>query len=425
MRNSLKKILTLIFITSGLLFAQDSTWHVGGEMKYPVSGARAVVKDSLIYILGGYSDSLQANVNWIQRFNPVTKSWTIVARMIERRYGFFAGIYEDKLYIYGGINEVNENAFILEEWDFESSSTTKTSTDELFDRVFPTGAIFEDKLLMVGGYSASRGASAELPYITTYNLISDVFSTVDDTSYQSNELPIQQLSVKIDDKLYLFGGAFNGVLQDFDIINLSTLEQTGFQDRSISPRAAGTAVYSSYSGLIYLIGGYNEVSPAIASVETILDFNTYPVVTPGNPLNYARRNLNAVELNNIIYVFGGENAAGEVIRFIEEMKVGPTSVANDDELNKEFILYQNYPNPFNPQTNITFTLNTSSEVTIEVFNTLGEKVNEIFNGYSYAGTHTVEWDGNNALGQAAPTGIYFYRLSTKGNYITKKMLLLK
>lgn len=425
MSNVFKKILLLFFIFVNLNVGQDSTWQVIGEMKYPVSGARAVVKDSLIYIIGGYSDSLQANVDWIQRFDPINNKWTIAAKMIEKRYGFFADINGDKLYIYGGINEVNENAFVLEEWDFESSTTNAFSTDELFDRVFSTGTIFNNKLIMIGGYAASRGSSADLPYIANYDFGTDIISTVDDTTYLSNELPIQQLSVRVDNKLYLFGGAFNGVLQTFDVINLNNYYEVNYEGRIISPRAAGAAVYSRDSKLIYLIGGYNEVSPAIAETEVIHDFTTSPTVTPAMPLNYARRNLSAVEFDNRIYVFGGENSAGGVVKYIEEILVGPVNVVEGEGIINEFQLHQNYPNPFNPETNISFTLKSGGNISIEIYNFLGEKVNEIFNGYSYSGTHTLKWNGTDSEGKDVPTGIYFYRLSTNQNFVTKKMLLLK
>lgn len=425
MYNNFRKILLLIFIAVNLHVAQDSTWQIVDEMKFPVSGAKAVVHDSLIYVIGGYSDSLQANVNWIQQFDPTTNDWSIVARMIERRYGLFVGVYDDKLYIYGGINEVNDNAFILEEWDFESSATTAVSTNELFDRVFSTGTIYENNFYMIGGYAASRGSSADLPYIANYNFDSDLVSAIDDTTYQSNELPIQQLSVRIDEQLYLFGGAFNGVLQDFDVINLTSFEAVNYEQRFISPRAAGVAIYSPHLNSIYLIGGYNEISPAIASTEVVTDYSTYPVVKQGPSLNYARRNLSAVLFNDKIYVFGGENASGEVLRTVEAISSLPVSVVDEKEFEKEFQLHQNYPNPFNPETNISFTLKNGGDITIEIFNSLGEKVDEIFRGYSQPGLHTIRWDGNNFKDQSVPTGIYFYRLSSKENFVTKKMLLLK
>lgn len=425
MKNQILYILFSFILLCGYITADEPTWQVTGKMKYPVSGAQSVVRDSLIYIIGGYSDSLQANVRWIQQFNPVNGEWVIVANMIEKRYGFFAGIHDDKLYIYGGINEVNPNSFNLEEWDFESPNTVVYSENELFDRVFSTGTVYKDNLLMIGGYSASRGSNANLPYMANFDFQSMGISTIDDTSFTSNTLPVQQMSVAVNDNLFLFGGSFNGVLQDYDIIQLENLSRYSVGSRIISPRAAGVAVYSYYSDLIYLIGGYNETTPAVASLEVISNYDTYPLVSTGSQLNYARRNHAAVVLNEKIYVFGGENASGKVIDFIEEIYAGPVSVVEENELIKNFSLSQNYPNPFNPETNISYTLQKSMEIQIEIYNTLGEKIITLVNGSFPAGNHNIKWDGSNQEGKAVPTGVYLYSLIADHNFIIKKMLLLR
>jgi len=86
----------------------------------------------------------------------------------------------------------------------------------------------------------------------------------------------------------------------------------------------------------------------------------------------------------------------------------------------EFELYQNYPNPFNPSTTIEFTIPTSGEVLIEVFNALGEKIEILANQKYDAGTHSVVFNKLNI-----PAGIYFYRILTQSFQQTKKMILLK
>lgn len=418
-------ILLLTVISVSILYAEDPSWQITGEMKYPVSGAKAIVHDSLIYVIGGYSDSLQTNVKWIQRFDPATNSWTIVANMIEKRYGLFVGVHYDRLYIYGGINEVNENSFYLEEWDFVSPNTTIFSTNELFDRVFSTGIVKDDKFIMIGGYAASRGSSAELPYIANFDFQSLQIGAIDDTSYLSNELPIQQMSVLVNDKLYVLGGAFNGVLQSIDAINPVDFSSSPIGPRIISPRAAGVSVYSPYSEMLYLIGGYNETVPAISSTEMIADIESSPIVSETSSLNYARRNLSAVVYKEMIYVFGGENVGGKVVPFIEKLFAGPVSFREEDNIQNEFELYQNYPNPFNPETNINYTVEHAANIQLDVFNSIGEKVNTLYSGYSQPGLFTIRWDGKDENGIFLSTGIYFYRLSSERNFITKKMLLLK
>ncbi|MBD3403238.1 T9SS type A sorting domain-containing protein [candidate division GN15 bacterium] len=104
------------------------------------------------------------------------------------------------------------------------------------------------------------------------------------------------------------------------------------------------------------------------------------------------------------------------------------SDASDDtplEVPQTFSLAQNYPNPFNPETNINFSLPTASEVRLEVFNLLGQKVTTLANQEYDAGQHTVVWDGTSDAGNKVASGVYFYRLVTDQFSDTKKMLMLK
>ena len=85
-----------------------------------------------------------------------------------------------------------------------------------------------------------------------------------------------------------------------------------------------------------------------------------------------------------------------------------------------FRLSQNYPNPFNPTTDIVFSLQYAEDVTLKVFNVLGNEVAVLVNERRMAGEYH---EAFNAAG--LPSGVYFYKLSA-GNFTeTKKMLLLK
>jgi hypothetical protein len=99
----------------------------------------------------------------------------------------------------------------------------------------------------------------------------------------------------------------------------------------------------------------------------------------------------------------------------------PTSVEDEEVLPKQVVLNQNYPNPFNPTTTISFTLPATSNVTLEVFNMLGQRVSTLaVNKTMAAGQHSVAFDAANM-----PSGMYLYRLSTGNFTSTKKMMLLK
>lgn len=96
-----------------------------------------------------------------------------------------------------------------------------------------------------------------------------------------------------------------------------------------------------------------------------------------------------------------------------------------DLLPERFELNQNRPNPFNPATEISFDLPRASEVSLAVYNVLGQEIRQLVSGVLPAGNHVVIWDGRDAGGVSASSGIYFYRLEA-GQYVnTKKMILLK
>lgn len=90
-----------------------------------------------------------------------------------------------------------------------------------------------------------------------------------------------------------------------------------------------------------------------------------------------------------------------------------------------YSLAQNYPNPFNPDTRIDFTLLKPTFVTLEIFNTLGQKVTTLKSGQMAPGNHEVTWNGRNSAGIPVSAGLYFYRLKTAEHTLARKMILLK
>ncbi|MEW5795856.1 MAG: S8 family serine peptidase [Candidatus Zixiibacteriota bacterium] len=96
-----------------------------------------------------------------------------------------------------------------------------------------------------------------------------------------------------------------------------------------------------------------------------------------------------------------------------------------DGLPGGFMLHQNYPNPFNPNTTIAFDLPLSGQVSLEIFNILGQQVRTLHSGWLAAGTHRAEWDGRAAHGGEVASGVYFYRLVAEQYVQSRKMVLLR
>jgi hypothetical protein len=91
-----------------------------------------------------------------------------------------------------------------------------------------------------------------------------------------------------------------------------------------------------------------------------------------------------------------------------------------NEIPNEYSLSQNYPNPFNPTTNIKFALPKNGNVSIKVYDILGNLIFTIYDGYKLAGVYNASFDGS-----GLSSGIYFYKISSDNFTDTKKMILTK
>jgi len=102
-----------------------------------------------------------------------------------------------------------------------------------------------------------------------------------------------------------------------------------------------------------------------------------------------------------------------------------TDVADKNNIIKSYKLYQNYPNPFNPSTVIGYTIPEESQVRIDIFNAIGQRVTTLVNGMKMSGNYEIRWNAANLS-----SGVYFYSIKSTGNsgkdfFSVKKMILLK
>ncbi len=94
------------------------------------------------------------------------------------------------------------------------------------------------------------------------------------------------------------------------------------------------------------------------------------------------------------------------------------------ELN-EFTLSSNYPNPFNPITSIRYNLKTDSEVTITIYDLLGNVINKLFKGTQNAGSKKINWNATNNAGDQVSSGVYIYKIETNNSSNFGRMMYLK
>jgi hypothetical protein len=101
-----------------------------------------------------------------------------------------------------------------------------------------------------------------------------------------------------------------------------------------------------------------------------------------------------------------------------------------DLLPTVYELNQNYPNPFNPSTAIRYALPFISDVSIDIYNVLGQRVRALVSVNQVPGYYETRWDGRNDFGNTAASGVYVYRMVAKGSngesfVETRKMLFVR
>jgi len=111
---------------------------------------------------------------------------------------------------------------------------------------------------------------------------------------------------------------------------------------------------------------------------------------------------------------------GAAYKGLADITTGVLERGLTNSVPEAFSLTQNYPNPFNPSTTIRFAIPANGNVSLTVYNMLGQKVASLINGYKKAGTYEVNWNADNIS-----SGIYFYRLISGATVVSKKMTLLK
>ena len=102
----------------------------------------------------------------------------------------------------------------------------------------------------------------------------------------------------------------------------------------------------------------------------------------------------------------------------------PLAALTGRALPESFTLGQNYPNPFNPSTLIPYQLAASSQVRLEVFNLLGQRIATLVDGERSAGFHTATWHATDAAGRAVGAGVYIYRMTVEAESQTGRMVLI-
>ncbi|MBN2012767.1 T9SS type A sorting domain-containing protein, partial [candidate division KSB1 bacterium] len=165
--------------------------------------------------------------------------------------------------------------------------------------------------------------------------------------------------------------------------------------------------------------------PMLKGISRTTDGGLNPVPKAGSPAMSGAKALADDFFTATSYVgaFGTENwllgwTALDQLGYVDitTSLVNPT----DPSLPTAYELSQNYPNPFNPTTSIRYAVPVNGNVTLSVYNLMGQKVATLVNEFRVAGYHTAQLDGSNLA-----SGVYIYRLEAGNTVMNKKLMLLK
>jgi N-acetylneuraminic acid mutarotase len=423
----MRKILLKAFIIIPVILlmnARGNNWEIISRMPHPVYGGQALVVDSLIYILGGYSDSLSGTTNIIQTYDPRIGEWAEAGRMIESRRNFVAAKLDDSSIVTcGGVWMNTDNIFSIEIINVRSYGVDYAEIikhDINFNRTYFTGHVYNNRLYLFGGYS--QFVADTIPFIVNFDLNSESVAAVKDSLYQSNLMLYHHTSEKIDSTVYIFGGIHNGVSRRVSAFNLNSYEyQTVGELQGV--RAGGKAI--AHGNEIYIIGGYNETSRALRSVEIYnTRLNTSYI---GSNLNFYRDELMAVVYNNSIYIFGGKDEYSRSIPWIEKLDLDSITGFEQSTVKtaEQFRLYNSYPNPFNANAVIRFDVGMAMDLSLDIYTISGAHIRTIITSYFAPGNYTYNWDGRDKMNNPVASGIYIYRLHNSRFTDSKKMILVR
>jgi len=185
---------------------------------------------------------------------------------------------------------------------------------------------------------------------------------------------------------------------------------------------------AAYAGQLVVGGAFNMLDGT--SVQNIAAWNgsTWSGLGSGVTNEYDGCYVRALAVMDDVLAVGGEFgwAGGQVSRNMAVYSVEATPVSDDVAGRPAYRLEQNHPNPFNPVTRIAFTVpDGGGAVDLGIYDLKGRRVRTLVSGVLAGGRHETVWEGLDASGRRAGSGVYFCRLTAPGVAETTKLTLVE
>jgi len=166
------------------------------------------------------------------------------------------------------------------------------------------------------------------------------------------------------------------------------------------------------------VAASEEIQDSVDSADELIGSNTIP-------MSVGPRTASGKHMTNVAGFLESFNN-GELTEGCSLAKSGATE---DNKITQvlpdDYVLDQNYPNPFNPTTQIRFGIPKAGNVTLKIYNSVGQLVKTLVDGNISEGYYQVTWNATDNSGNKLSSGVYFYRITSGTFTQVNKMMLLK
>ncbi len=292
---------------------------------------------------------------------------------------------------------------------------------------FPSVANYLNKTTNGGtsytSLATTIGAATGLDYIqgtsTAYAATSTGLykSTNNGTNWTAESLPATASGIPY--YIRLANGGVNGIIGGSGGMLLRKIPTGATQTLTLAAPAGGEK---------WTIGTQQNITWSSAQIATVkIDYSTDNGTTwiavvaniPASPATYVWTVPNTPTNQALIRISDGSNTA-TFAQSAAAFSIASPSDVKDNLKSYSYELFQNYPNPFNPSTVIRFSLASRSQVSLVVYNQLGQRIATLLDGMQDTGVHEKVWNAS-----AFPSGVYFYQLKTPDFTSVKKLMLVK
>jgi hypothetical protein len=374
-------------------------FHKGGTLSL-ASGSYILSKDTTVTVTAT-ADSGYKFIKWTGDASGASPSVTVSMDTDKAISATFE--YQNQSPVMTALSDITMK-------EDESITVTLSATDEEGDAI--TFSAVPDTTLIV---SVSSDTLTIAPKLNWHGVASVIVYASDGTSKGQTTFDITVTPINDTPT------AFEWVSSAIDTVNItqSNLETEYIVDWTASTDVDGDTI----DYLLYAKIGIDPAEPIYDTTSTSVPityleflenvFEPFPML-PGVTVQFF---VEATDGTDTVKVTGDD-------RVVFVNRYDYLSIAAEG-IPLEFALHENYPNPFNPTTTLRFDLPEVSDITLTIYNMLGQKVKTFNIQSTPAGYHSVTWNATNDLGQQVGAGVYLYQLQAKDFVKTRKMVLLK